>query len=56
MGRLCGLLDRDTSLAIASMFVLAPLDDIAFYVLITLLFGWFGVMGFRLRELAERAE
>lgn len=39
----------------ASIAVMGPLGQVSFFVLVALLLGWFGVMGFRLRQLADRS-
>jgi hypothetical protein len=41
-------------LALAVSVALNPLGQVSFYALVVLLLAWFGVMGFRLRRLADR--
>lgn len=43
-----------TPLALLAGFGLSSFDQYAFYVMLTVMLGWFGVMGFRMRQLAAR--
>jgi hypothetical protein len=43
------------AVALAVAIALNPLGQVSFFVLVALLFGWFAVMGLRLRQLADRS-